>query len=83
VLPLDVTCATSCGGEPPPPPTAAAAAAAAAAAVAAADATPATHADRPASLKSHENPHVIPVFVCAYGKTAVTLGHWYVATKLQ
>ena len=33
--------------------------------------------DRPASLKSSDNPHVIAVFVCAYGKTAVTLGHWF------
>lgn len=39
-------------------------------------ATLAAH-ERPASLKSNENPHVIAVFVCAYGKTAVTLGHWY------
>ncbi len=40
------------------------------------------NADRPASLNSDENPHVIAVFVCAYGKTAVTLGHWYVAAQL-
>jgi hypothetical protein len=33
--------------------------------------------DRPSSPKSNDNPHVVAVFVCAYGKTAVTLGHWY------